>query len=83
MELYEMELEKAWQLLRAAGRDEGAFSFDMSFLPPDPDGGGMFTVRYVVCITNAATAKSLDTIGGIGMDWVGDFAEELKDGYFD
>lgn len=83
MEIYEMELEKAIQRLEANGRDKDDFSFEMSYLPPDPDGGGMFTVQYQIVITDKKTSNSLLAIGGIGSDWVGYFEEALKEGHFD
>ena len=83
MEQYEVELAEAEKRLVANGRDRNDFSFQMSYLPPDPDGAGMFTLLYEVTITNNTTSKSLVAIGGIGWDWVGTFEEELRDGYFD
>lgn len=83
MELYDMEREKAHEILTASGRSPDDFSFAVSYLPPDPDGGGMFTVRYEVMIANDRTSKRLVTVGGIGLDWVGDFAEALDEGHFD
>ena len=83
MELYEIELKKAGETLRACGRNEDDFTFDMSYLPPDPDGGAMYTVRYAIEITDIMTSKSLIAIGGIGLDWVGYFEEALESGHFD
>lgn len=83
MELYAMEREKAGRLVEAQGRSPDDFVFTVAYLPPDPDGGGMFTVRYEVTIESARTGKGLVTIGGIGLDWVSDFAEALDEGHFD
>lgn len=83
MELYDIELQKAVERLTARGRDKADFSFEMSYLPPDPDGAAMYTVRYAVEITDRKTSKSLSAVGGIGLDWVGYFEEALKEGYFD
>jgi hypothetical protein len=83
MELYDRELEEAAKRIAAAGREPDDFAFNRSFLPPDPDGGGMFTVRYEVEIANRKTDKALTAVGGIGLDWVGDFEEALAAGYFD
>ena len=83
MEMYEMELEQAIKRLEANGRDKDDFSFEMSYLPPDPDGGGMFTVQYEIRILNKKTDKGLLAIGGIGSDWVGYFEEALTEGHFD
>lgn len=83
MELYEMEREKAGEILAASGRSPDHFSFAVSYLPPDPDGAGMYTVRYEVTIANDRTARRLVTVGGIGLDWVGDFSEALSEGHFD
>lgn len=83
MELHEMELEDAARRLAAHGRDRNDFAFEISFLPPDPDSAGMYTVRYEVKITGKASAKSLVAVGGIGLRWVDDFERALKDGYFD
>jgi len=82
MENHEIEIEDAKKRLHAHGKDPEAFTFELSFLPPDPDGGGMFTLRYVIVVTDKASGKSLETIGGIGLDWVGYFEEELTNGYF-
>ena len=83
MAQHEPEVETAKQRIGALGLDPADFSFDVEYEPPDPDGAGMFTVRYVVTITRGKTGKSLGTIGGIGFDWVGDLEEELRSGYFD
>ena len=83
MELYEIELKDAIARLIALGHREENFTFEVSFLPPDPDGGAMFTVRYEVTITNIATGKSLSAIGGIGLDWVGYFEKALAEAHFD
>ena len=80
--LHEQEVEDARQRVAASGRSADDFRFDVKFMEPDPDGGGMFTVRYEITVTNDATGKSGGYIGGIGMDWVDAFEEELKDGEF-
>jgi hypothetical protein len=83
MELYEIELKKAVDRLRVDGRREDEFSFQMAYLPPDTDGGAMYTVRYEIVIINRKTSISLIAVGGIGLDWVGYFAEALEGGHFD
>jgi hypothetical protein len=83
MQLFETELEDAKGRLAASGRDAQAYTFAITHLPPDPDGGGMFTARYEIDVTNATSGKSLGLIGGIGLRWVDDFAEALNEGYFD
>ena len=83
MELYEMELPDAKARIAAAGRDPDDFTFEMEYLPPDPDGGGMFTVHYEVRVSQTKTGKTKSLIGGIGMGWVERFEELVKDGYFD
>jgi hypothetical protein len=83
MELYDMELAEAAKRIVNSGRTEDDFAFNRSFLPPDPDGGGMFTVRYQIEIANKKSSKSLMAVGGIGLDWVGYFEEALTEGYFD
>jgi hypothetical protein len=83
MAMYDDELIKAQELLRASGRDPGDFSFEMEYMEPDPDGAGMFTVQYLVTVRNTRTDKGLRAIGGIGSDWVGHFRQELDEGYFD
>lgn len=83
MELYAMERVKAGTILEEQGRSPDDFAFTVSYLPPDPDGGGMFTVRYEVTIESVRTGKGLVTVGGIGLDWVGDFVEALDEGHFD
>ncbi|MEO6717206.1 MAG: hypothetical protein ABIM50_08170 [Novosphingobium sp.] len=83
MELYEAELADAKARLAAAGRAPEQFNFAMEYLPPDPDGGGMFTVQYLIEIAETATGKTKGLIGGIGMHWVDRFEELVKEGYFD
>ena len=83
MELYESELADARARLAAAGRDPEQFTFATEYLPPDPDGGGMFTVQYLIEITETATGKTKGLIGGIGMHWVDRFEALVKEGYFD
>ena len=83
MDLYDMELEKVRDSLNASGREPRTFTFERKYLPPDPDGGGMFTVHYEITVTNTATGKSLKAIGGIGSDWVDYFQEQLEAGHFD
>ena len=83
MELYEIELPEAKARIAAAGRDPDDFTFAMEYLPPDPDGAGMFTVHYLVAVTNTKSGKAKEFIGGIGMGWVERFEDVLKDGHFD
>lgn len=83
MKQYEMELVDAANRLAGNGRSTSDFSFQMSYVAPDPDGAGMFTVEYEVTILNNKTSKSLIVIGGIGHNWVDLFESHLKDGYFD
>ena len=83
MELYEIELEDAKARLSALGRDPKQFAFEMEFLPPDPDGGGMFTVHYEVRVTNTASGQGAGFIGGIGMGWVDFFEDAVKAGKLD
>ncbi len=82
-ELYESELPDAKARIAATGRDPEDYTFEMEYLPPDPDGGGMFTVQYAVQITQAKSGKDRTLIGGIGMHWVDRFEELVKEGYFD
>jgi hypothetical protein len=82
-ELYDDELVKAHEGLITRGRTPGDYGIEMEFMEPDPDGGGMFTVQYLVTIVNAKTGKGLRSIGGIGNDWVGHFLAEVDEGYFD
>jgi hypothetical protein len=83
MEYHETELEDARGRLAAQGRNPDDYTFDLKFLPPDPDGGGMFTVQYEITATNTATGKALTGIGGIGMGWPDSFEQAVKDGEFD
>jgi len=83
MELHEQEMEKAKAVLRSYGKDPDDYQFDVSFLPPDPDGGGMYTVRYTVAVTNTVNNASLELIGGIGLEWVSVFEEAVQAGHFD
>ena len=82
MELYEMELADAKSRLARLGLDPAQFTFEMEFLPPDPDGGGMFTVHYQILVTNTSSGKTKMLIGGIGMGWVDRFEHLVKDGHF-
>ena len=82
-ELYDMEVEQAEGLLRERGRDPADFTFEREFLQPDFDGGGMFTVQYAVLITHKPSGRTMEPIGGIGMDWLGVFADKLDSGHFD
>jgi hypothetical protein len=79
---YETELADAKKRLAAAGRNPDDFSFEMTIQPPDPDGGGMWTVRYDVQITDKTTGKSYTPTGGIGLRWVDAFEDALKSGRF-
>ena len=81
--LHEQEIEEARERVVAARRDVSDFAFDVNFMEPDPDGGGMFTVRYEVTVTNTSTDKSACYIGGIGLDWVSAFEDDLGEGAFD
>lgn len=83
MELYEAELADAKARLAAMGRNADDFAFEMEILPPDPDGGGMFTVYYEVRVRNAVSGEGGRLIGGIGMHWVDNFEEAVKAGDFD
>jgi hypothetical protein len=83
MELYEMELMEAARRLVANGRNSNDFVFNRSYLPPDPDGAGMFTVQYEVTISNLRTSKSIVVIGGIGLQWVDQLVGALKAGKLD
>tara|TARA_A100001391_G_scaffold1033_9_gene1553 strand:- start:22709 stop:22960 length:252 start_codon:yes stop_codon:yes gene_type:complete len=83
MEQYQKELSQAVDNLAAAGFDADDFDFEMEYLEPDPDGGGMFTLQYAIQITRKSTGKSLSTIGGIGSDWMGHLDGALKDGHLD
>ena len=82
MELYQRELKAAHERIQQAGLDSEDFTFDMSFQEPEPDGGGMFTVRYDVVITRRSTGKAFSTVGGIGLRWVDEFDHQLKAGGF-
>ena len=81
-ELYRRELETAQQHIRDAGLDADDFTFNMSYQEPDPDGGGMFTVRYDVVVTRRSTGKAFSSVGGIGLRWVDAFDHQLKAGHF-
>jgi hypothetical protein len=83
MDLYETELADAKARLAALGRDPAQFDFTMEYLPPDPDGAGMFTVHYAVTATNRGSGASAGYIGGIGTGWVDYFEETVKAGELD
>lgn len=81
--MYEQELPKAEALIAERGKSRDDFAFAMNYQEPDPDGAGMFTVRYDIDIAHKQTGKSLSLVGGIGLDWVAAFDEALGNGYFD
>ncbi len=81
--LHEQEIEEAKERIVAARREVSDYAFEVDFMEPDPDGGGMFTVRYEVTVSNSATDKSAGYICGIGLDWVAAFEQDLSDGAFD
>ncbi|MBM3595470.1 MAG: hypothetical protein FJX31_06740 [Alphaproteobacteria bacterium] len=81
--LHEKELDQAREMVAASGHDPRRFDFALSFMEPDPDGGGMFTLRYEITVTHGASGKSEGYIGGIGLDWLAAFAADLGGGGFD
>lgn len=81
--LHEQEIEEARQKLASSGRSADDFAFDVEFMEPDPDGGGMYTVRYEITVTNNSNGKSRGYIGGIGVHWVDAFEEALSEGAYD
>jgi hypothetical protein len=66
MEQYQTELAEAVRRLSALGWTRADFDFTMAFVPPEPDGAGMFTVEYAATITHLGTSRSLTETGGIG-----------------
>ena len=80
--LHQKEIEEAQQIIAESGREPGDFTFEVAFMEPDPDGGGMYTVRYEVTVTNSANGKESGYIGGIGLDWLGALKEDLGEGLF-
>ncbi|RYG30574.1 MAG: hypothetical protein EON93_14555 [Burkholderiales bacterium] len=80
--LHEQEIEDAREKVTASGGNADDFRFDVAFMEPDPDGGGMYTVRYEITATNGATGKSGGYMGGIGLEWVSVFEEELAEGKY-
>lgn len=82
MGLYERELEDAKQRIEAVGKVPDDFDFALAYQEPEPDGGGMFTVRYDVTVTYKPTGKQFGSTGGIGLKWVEDFADALDEGHF-
>jgi len=83
MDAYEAELAAARRRIAELGRNPDEFSFSMSPLPPDPDGGGMYTVEYEVGVQNNTTAKSMSATGGIGWDWVSAVTGAIEKGRLD
>ena len=79
----EIELKAANERLQARGIAPEDFAFSITYLPPDPDTVAMFTQRYVITATRSSNGQSLNFLGGIGLDWVGDFDEALDEGAFD
>ena len=83
MEQYQKERVQAEENIVSAGLDRNDFTFEMEYLEPDPDGGGMFTLQYEIRVTRQSTGKSLTLVGGIGSDWVGYLDEAVRTGHFD
>ncbi len=83
MEPEATELPAARAKIAASGRDPADFAFEHEYLPPDPDGGGMFTVYYEVRVANTRTGKKAKLIGGIGTGWLEQLDELVDEGYFD
>lgn len=81
--LHEKEIDEARQKLAESGRNPDDFSFDVKFMEPDPDGGGMFTVRYEITVSRTGQGTSAEYIGGIGLDWLAVFEDDLGGGAFD
>ena len=82
MEQYQKERARAEADIASAGIDPADFAFEMEYLEPDPDGGGMFTLQYEIRVTRQSTGKTLTLIGGIGSDWVGALGEAVRTGHF-
>jgi hypothetical protein len=80
VEMFDAERDKAKAGLASRGLDPDAFTFERTYLPPESDDGAMFTVRYEVRIVHAG--KAMTAVGGIGLDWVGDFEDALDEGRF-
>ena len=81
MDMPQAEIEEAKARITEHGADPAQYSFAVAYLPPDPDGAGMFTVQYEIAVTHKTKTRTY--IGGIGSRWVNAFANALKDGYFD
>ncbi|HKX77278.1 MAG TPA: hypothetical protein VJM34_02030 [Novosphingobium sp.] len=82
MEQYQKERALAEKNIASAGLDPADFTFEMEYLEPDPDGGGMFTLQYEIRVMRQSTGTSLTLIGGIGSDWVGYLDEAVRTGHF-
>ncbi len=81
--MHEQEIEQARAQIAETGREPAEFAFDAAFLEPDPDGGGMYTVRYEITVTRDPSGQSAGYIGGIGLNWLSAFEEDLEAGAFD
>jgi|GEM_PF-6198356 len=80
--MFERELRQFAGLLQQLGRREDEFTTTQTFLPPEDAADGMFPLRYEVSVTAPATGKTAVYVGGIGLDWVGEFEEDLRGGRF-
>lgn len=83
MEPEKTELPAARAKIAESGRNPADFTFEHEYLPPDPDGGGMFTIYYEIRVANGKTGKKAKLIGGIGTGWLDQFEELVTEGYFD
>jgi hypothetical protein len=82
MELFSRELDEVRGHLADAGLDPESFVFERTFLPPESEDGAMFTVRYEVTVSRKQGEPALTLVGGIGLDWVREFMDALRQGYF-
>ena len=80
MDSYEKEVDDARRRLAELGCNPEDFTFSMSMLPPDPDGGGMYTVEYEIEIRNETTSRTLTVTGGIGWHWVDELVRAVLEG---
>ena len=72
------EVLQAKQVVESLGLHVGDFSFDMRSSPPESETPGMFVLRYEIVVTAAPLKYKRTFTGGAGVDWVEQFADDLK-----
>jgi hypothetical protein len=82
MDQFNDELAAARKAVAAQGLAPEQFGFTREDIAPDPEeaADGMFTLRYVVTVTRKSESRRYT--GGIGLNWIRAFEEDLRAGLF-